>query len=46
MINKWRAKIHGEEVYNVRSPPRIGEEKKREKGKTVAVLTTLESFCN
>ena len=46
MINKWRAKIHGEEVYNVRSPPGIGEEKKREEGKTVAVLTTLESVCN
>ena len=24
MINKWRAKIRGEEVYNVRSLPGIG----------------------
>ena len=30
MINKWRAKINGKEVYNVRDPPGIVEEKKRE----------------
>ena len=27
MINKWRAKINGNEVYNVRNPPGIGHEK-------------------
>ena len=30
MINKWRAKINGKEVYNVRDLPGIVEEKKRE----------------
>ena len=30
MINKWTAKINGEEIYNIRGPPRKGG-KKREK---------------
>ena len=30
MINKWRTKINGKEVYNVRDPPGLVEEKKRE----------------
>ena len=30
MINKWMAKINGEEIYNTRGPPRKGG-KKREK---------------
>ena len=42
MINKWMAKINGKKVYNIRGPPRT----KAEKRKTVAVLTTHESFCN
>ena len=47
IINKWRGKINGKEVYNVRDPPGIVEEKKeRDWRKTVAVFTTLESFCN
>ena len=28
MINKWRAKINGNEVYNVRDPPGMGDKKK------------------
>ena len=31
MINKWMAKINGEEIYNTIGPPRIGGEKRREK---------------
>ena len=31
MVNRWMAKIDGKEVYNVRDPPRMGIEKKREK---------------
>ena len=30
MINKWRAKINGKEVYNVRNPPGMGDGKKRD----------------
>ena len=45
MINKWRAKINGKEVYNVRNPPGIGN-RKIERGKTVVVCIILESFCN
>ena len=26
MINKWMAKINGEEIYNTRGPPRMKEE--------------------
>ena len=47
MINKWMAKINGEEIYNTRGPPRIGERKGRRreiKRRMVAVLTTPESF--
>ena len=29
MINKWRGKNNGKEVYNVRDPPGIVEEKKK-----------------
>ena len=25
MINKWRVKINGKEVYNVRNPPGMGD---------------------
>ena len=46
MINKWRAKINGNEVYNVRNPPRMEGRRKRDWRKRVAVSTTLESFCN
>ena len=28
MINKWKAKINGKEVYNVRNPPGMGDKKK------------------
>ena len=47
MINKWMTKINGEEIYNTRGPPRIGERKGRRreiKRRMVAVLTTPESF--
>ena len=27
MINKWRVKINGKEVYNERDPPRMGDRK-------------------
>ena len=27
MINKWRAKINGNEVYNIRDPPGMGDRK-------------------
>ena len=39
MINKWMAKINGKNVYNIRGLPRM-------RRRTVAVLTTYESFCN
>ena len=29
IINKWRAKINGKEIYNVRGPPGMGNRKKR-----------------
>ena len=29
MINKWRAKINGNEVYNVRDPPGMEDRKNR-----------------
>ena len=29
MINKWRAKINGKEIYNVRGPPGMGDKKNR-----------------
>ena len=45
MINKWRAKINGKEIYNARNPPGIGDQK-IERGKTVIVCIILESFCN
>ena len=45
MINKWMDKINGNEVYNIRGPPAMGDQK-IDWRKTVAVLTTLESFYN
>ena len=45
MINKWRAKINGKEVYNVRDLSGMGD-RKIDWRKTVAVFTTRESFCN
>ena len=30
MINKWKAKINGNEVYNVRNPLGMGDRKKRD----------------
>ena len=45
MINKWRAKINENEVYNIRNPPRKGDQK-IDLGKTVVVSTILESSCN
>ena len=30
MINKWRSKINGNEVYNVRDPPRMEGRRKRD----------------
>ena len=45
MINKWRAKINGNEVYNVRDLPGMGD-RKIDWRNTVVVFTTLESFCD
>ena len=45
MINKWRAKINGKEVYNVRNPPGMGD-RKIDRRKTIVVGIILESFCN
>ena len=28
IINKWTAKINGNEIYNGKYPPRVGREKK------------------
>ena len=36
MIKKWRAKINGKEIYNVRNLPRMGD-RKIERKKTVVV---------
>ena len=44
MINKWTAKINENEIYNGKCPPRVKEEKRKRKKKTVAVPTTPESF--
>ena len=47
MINRWRAKIDWNEIYNVRDPPRMGDRKRRqrkkEKEKTVAICMILET---
>ena len=45
MINKWRAKINGNEIYNVKNPPGRGD-RKIEREKTVVVCIILESFYN
>ena len=45
MIKKWRVKINGKEIYNVRNPPGMGD-RKIERGKMVVVCIILESFCN
>ena len=45
MINKLRAKIHGEKVYNVKSPPGMGDEKKGEKeGRRLLFLPPWKAF--
>ena len=39
MINKWRAKINGKEIYNVRGPPGMGGKKEGEiKGRRLLFL--------
>ena len=43
MINKWMIKINGNEVYNIRGPPGMGD-RKIDGRKTVATLTAPESF--
>ena len=47
MINRWRAKIDWKEVYNVRDPPRMRDQKKgaggKKKEKTVAICMILET---
>ena len=49
MINKWRAKIDWKEIYNVRDPPRMGDQKKqaeeKRKEKIVAICMILETFA-
>ena len=45
MIKKLRPKINGKEVYNIRDLPGMGDRKINWR-KTIAVFTTLESFCN
>ena len=45
MINKWMAKINEKEIYNEDALQEWeGEEMREKRRKTVAVLTTLESF--
>ena len=44
MINKWRAKINWQGIYNVRDPPKEWGDEKKEN--TVAVCIILETFCN
>ena len=46
MINKWTAKINGNEIYNGKCLLEKGREKKAKgkRRKTVAVPTTPESF--
>ena len=45
MIKKWRVKINGNEIYNVRNPPGMGD-RRIEGEKTVVVCIIMESFCN
>ena len=45
VINKWRAKINGKGIYNVRNPPGMGD-RKIKRGKTVVACIILESFRN
>ena len=45
MINKWMAKINEKEIYNEDALQEWeGEERREKRRKTVAVLTTPESF--
>ena len=44
MINKWRAKIKGEEVYNVRNPPGIKEERREKKGRRLLFSPPWKAF--
>ena len=49
MINRWRVKIDWKEIYNVRDPPRMGDQKKqaeeKRKEKIVAICMILETFA-
>ena len=44
MINKWRDKINGKEVYNVRNPPGMGDRKKEIKGRRLLFLLPRKAF--
>ena len=43
MINKWRAKINGNEVYNIRNPSGIGHEKLIE-GRRLLLVPSWKAF--
>ena len=47
VINRWRAKIDWKEIYNVRDPPRMGDQKirrKRKKENTREICMILEAL--
>ena len=50
MFNRWRAKIDWKEVYNVRDPPRMGDQKRevkrKKKGEDSSNLHDFGNFCN
>ena len=47
MINRWRAKIDWKEVYNVRDPPRMGDQEKGEKkGEDSSNWRDFGNLCN
>ena len=43
MINKWRAKINGKELYNVRNPPGMGDQKLIE-GRRLLFVPSRKAF--
>ena len=47
MINKWTAKINGNEIYNRNCPPkeREAERKRRRKGRWLQFLPPLRAFA-
>ena len=44
MINKWRTKINGKEVYNERNPPGMGGKKKRIEERRLLFVSSWKAF--